>query len=307
MFAGVSIATRSKPGRRSVFTGVSSAARTVPPRYDARVPRPGRYKRSPSDSRIQWKKPEKKRRPRRRRLKVVERIPVIGSGGNVYEVKIMENGKARCPCKGFRYRSECRHLLDPDVRDVILQNAPARRSYREVAMLASCLATALLPYCVRVDIMGSLRRRKKDVKDIDLIFVPGVWPVARVVALFRSFGAPVHHGETMGAIMTPQGIPAQLWAVENAEVWGAAQLHFTGPRDYNISLRIRANRRGWKLSQHGLVDRATERLIAGRTEEEVLAALEMPWLEPALREHHRKAKVLQPGKKGRYRYPGKGF
>ena len=92
-------------------------------------------------------------------------------------------------------------------------------------------------------------------------------------------------------------------------MWGAALLHFIGPRDYNISLRIRANRRGWKLSQHGLVERSSERLIAGATEEEVLQALEMPWLPPALREQHRKAKVLDAGRrKGkRYRYPGKGF
>lgn len=237
----------------------------------------------------------------------MDRVEVIGSGGNVYEVEVLENGKARCPCKGFKYRSECRHVLDPDVRDATVRLAPQRHSYQQVAMLASLLASALLPCCFRVEIMGSLRRQRKDVKDIDLIFLPGGWSEAQVVALFRSFGQPVHHGETMGAIVLPGGIPAQLWSVERPEVWGAAQLHFTGPRDYNIALRIRANRRGWKLSQHGLVDRATGRLIAGRTEKEVLDALEMPWLPPALREDHRRAKVLSAGKPGRGRSPGKGF
>ena len=125
--------------------------------------------------------------------------------------------------------------------------------------------------------------------------------------MFRSFGKAVHHGESMGAIVLPSGVPAQLWAVEDPAVWGAALLHFTGPRDYNISLRVRANRRGWKLSQHGLVERASERLIAGRTEEEVLQALGMPWLPPALRENHRKAKVIAVAQRGRPRYPGKGF
>ena len=243
----------------------------------------------------------------RKRLKVLERIPVIGSGGNVYEVRVMENGKARCQCKGFRYRGECRHLLDPEVRDVVLRSAPKRRSREEVVLAATMLATAILPYCQRVEVMGSLRRGKHDCKDVDLIFVPGLWPTARVVALFRSFGTPVHAGETMGAIVLPSGIPAQLWSVESPEVWGAALLHFTGPRDYNISLRVRANRRGWKLSQHGLVDRVSERLIAGRTEEDVLKALDMPWLPPTLRENHRKAKVIAVGQKRKARYPGKGF
>lgn len=249
-----------------------------------------------------------KSRPRRKRLKVIERVPVIGSGGNVYEVEVLENGKVRCPCKGFRYRSECRHVLDPEVRDLVLRHAPARRGYAEVAMLASFLATSILPYCQRVEIVGSLRRQRKDVKDIDLIFLPGAWPAARTIAMFRSFGQAVHHGETMGAIVLPQGVPAQLWAVESPEVWGAALLHYIGPRDYNISLRIRANRRGWKLSQHGLIDRQTGHLIAARTEEEVLRHLDMPWLPPALREEHRRAKVLAAGQRSKGpRTPGKGF
>ena len=245
--------------------------------------------------------------PARKRLGVLERVPVIGSRGNVYDVEVLENGKVRCPCTGFRYRGECRHALDPDVRDATLRLAPPRRPLQEVAVLATFLAGAIQPYCDRVEIMGSLRRGRAEVKDVDLIFLPGVWPLERTVALFRSFGRPVHHGESMGAIELPQGVPAQLWAVESPEVWGAAQLHFTGPRDYNIALRVRANRRGWKLSQHGLVERATGRWIAGRTEEEVLRALDMPWLPPTLREHHRKAKVLSYGRRGPYRYPGKGF
>ena len=141
------------------------------------------------------------KRRRRKKLKVLERVEVIGSGGNVYEVEVLENGKARCPCKGFRYRRECRHLLDPNVRDLVLAHAPARRSHAEVAFLAGCLVTALAPYCQRIEVMGSLRRGRRSVKDIDIIFAPGGWPAASIVSLFRTFGRPVHHGEEMGAIV----------------------------------------------------------------------------------------------------------
>lgn len=247
-----------------------------------------------------------KERARRRRVKVIETVPVVGSGGNVYDVQVLENGKARCPCKGFKYRHECRHLLDPDVRDAQREYGPQRRPYAEVAMVGVALSTAILPYCSKVKIMGSLRRQSPEVKDVDIIFMPGAWPAARVVALFRSFGTPVHHGEEMGAIVLPNGIPAQLWPVMDEEVWGAAQVHFTGPRAYNISLRIRANNRGWKLSQHGLVDRQTERLIAGRTEEDVFRALDVPWIPASLRNHHKTTKVLQVGDSKRPRPPAKG-
>lgn len=264
-------------------------------------------KRPPSSYSLRQGKPERRARPKRERLKVVETVSVIGSAGNVYEVQVLENGKIRCPCQGFRYRSECRHVLDPEVRDARVGLGAERRPYAEVAPLATWLAGAILPYCQKVKIMGSLRRQQPMIKDIDIVFVPGSGSVQQVVSLFRSFGQPVHHGETMGAIVTPAGIAAQLWAVEDEQVWGAAQLHFTGPRDYNISLRIRANRRGWKLSQHGLVDRQSEGLIAGRSEQEVLDALGMPWLPPTLRDQHRKAKVLVPKRRNRDRLPGRGF
>lgn len=225
------------------------------------------------------------------RAKVLHRLAIAGSKGGRYEVLVLEGGKARCECRGFRYRMECRHIFEPEVRDLCQAYAPARRTREEVALLASWLCAALLPYCAHVEIVGSLRRQRPDVKDIDIVFVPGVWSIERVVTLFRTFGTPVHHGEQMGAIVLPQGVAAQLWPVEDPAVWGAALLHYTGPRDYNIKIRIRANRRGWQLSQHGLVDRSTGRLIAGRTEEEVLAALDLPWLPPPLRERHRRAGV----------------
>lgn len=241
----------------------------------------------------QFRKKSPRKPAKRSKLKVLHRVTIVGSQGTEYEVKVVEGGKARCECLGFKYRQECRHIFDPEVRDLCSQHAPRRRSFATGMASASALALALQPYVAHVEIVGSLRRQRPDVKDIDLIFVPGPMAVAHVTALFRRFGTPVHHGEGMGAIVLPNGLPAQLWPVEEPLVLGAALLHFTGPRDYNISLRIRANRRGWHLSQHGLVDRQTGRLLAGRTEEEVLQALDMPWLPPVMREAHRRSK---PGK-----------
>ncbi|MEZ6183411.1 MAG: hypothetical protein R3F62_00180 [Planctomycetota bacterium] len=221
--------------------------------------------------------------PARRKQAVQHEVQVLGTRGNRYTVEVLASGKARCPCKGFRYRHECRHVLDPEVRELCARYAPPRHPREQVLALASCIAVALRPYVTAVEIVGSLRRNVAEVKDVDLIFVPGGWAPEQVVTLFRTFGQPLHYGESFGAIVLPQGIGAQLWCVEDPAVWGAALLHFTGPRDYNIGLRIRANKRGWHLSQHGLVERATGRLIAGATEEEVVQALGLPWIPPAQR------------------------
>ncbi len=216
------------------------------------------------------------------------RLVVSGSRGGRYEVEVLAGGKTRCECKGFKYRGECRHVLAPEVRDAVRAVAPARRDHAQVQVVADMLVAALRPYCAKIEVVGSLRRNRAEVRDIDLLIAPGAWSTERIVALFRSFGAPVHHGENMGSIVLPNGIAVQLWSCEDPEVWGAALLHFIGPRDYNIRIRMRANRRGWQLSQHGLVDRSTGRLIAGRTEEDVLRALDLPWLPASLREGHRR-------------------
>jgi DNA polymerase/3'-5' exonuclease PolX len=237
------------------------------------------------------------RRARAERLLVVRRVRVIGSRGAEYEVSILENGKARCECTAFKYRRDCRHVRSPDVKDAQNGILPARHTFEEVLLLARVIQSALAPYCRRVEIVGSLRRRRQEVKDIDLIFVPGAWSVEQVVELFRSFGAPVHRGERMGSIVLPQGIPAQLWPVEDDENWGAALLNWTGPTDFEIGLRVRANKRGWKFSQHGLVERATGRHIAGATEEDVFRALDLPWIPPELRERDRRVEPRKTRRK----------
>ncbi|MFN3347128.1 MAG: PHP domain-containing protein, partial [Candidatus Bipolaricaulaceae bacterium] len=68
-----------------------------------------------------------------------------------------------------------------------------------------------------------------------------------------------------------------------AESFGAALQYFTGSKAHNIRLRERAVARGWKLNEYGLFDEQ-DRLIAGRTEEEIYQALGLVWIPPELRE-----------------------
>jgi DNA polymerase (family 10) len=67
-----------------------------------------------------------------------------------------------------------------------------------------------------------------------------------------------------------------------AESFGAALLYFTGSKAHNIVLRKMAIAKGLKLSEYGVF--RGEQSIAGRTEEEVYAALGLPYMPPELRE-----------------------
>src|SRR5204863_4409033 len=65
---------------------------------------------------------------------------------------------------------------------------------------------------------------------------------------------------------------------------GAAMQYFTGSKEHNVALRAMAVRRGLKINEYGVYSVEGDTLLAGRTEEEVYAALGLPWIPPELRE-----------------------
>jgi DNA polymerase (family 10) len=79
-----------------------------------------------------------------------------------------------------------------------------------------------------------------------------------------------------------------------AESFGAAWLYFTGSKQHNIVLRGRAKDRGLKLNEYGLF--RGEKLVAGKTEKDVYAALDLPWFPPEIREARREFEWAEAGK-----------
>jgi DNA polymerase (family 10) len=87
--------------------------------------------------------------------------------------------------------------------------------------------------------------------------------------------------------------------VLDEDTFGAALVYFTGSKEHNIELRQRALERGLSVSEYGVFELAGEgeesvtsttgrelgKRVAGRTEEEVYAILELPWIPPEMREH----------------------
>lgn len=136
----------------------------------------------------------------------------------------------------------------------------------------------------RLEIAGSLRRMRETVKDVDLL-VTSTEP-ARVIETLVSLPSVVAvtgRGETKAAVRHQDGLAIDLRVVEPA-AFGAALQYFTGSRDHNVRLRQLAMKRGLKLSEYGVFDEATGARVAGATEEEVYAAVGLPFIPPELRE-----------------------
>jgi DNA polymerase (family 10) len=80
------------------------------------------------------------------------------------------------------------------------------------------------------------------------------------------------------------------------ESFGAAMQYFTGSKDHNVAIRMRAVRMGLKLSEYGLFRVDDDARIAGATEEEVYRALGLPWIPPELRENTGEIEAAEEGR-----------
>ena len=174
----------------------------------------------------------------------------------------------------------------------ILKGIAVWRSGRERMPLGAALLLAedilprlrALPEVRQIEAAGSLRRMKETVKDIDIL-VTSASP-ARVMEVF--VGLPnvtevLAHGDTKSSVRLREGIQTDLRVVE-PESFGAALQYFTGSKQHNIRVRELAQRRGLKVSEYGVFEEQANRRLAGKTEEEVYAAVGLPWIPPELRE-----------------------
>ncbi len=130
---------------------------------------------------------------------------------------------------------------------------------------------------------GSLRRMRETVGDLDLLVAAA--EAEPVMARFRALeqvSEVLLSGSTKTSIRTQEGFQVDLRVLEPPR-WGTALQYFTGSQAHNIRLRGLALERGFSLSEYSLKrEDGSERLCAA--EEEVYAALGLPFIPPELRE-----------------------
>jgi DNA polymerase (family 10) len=138
----------------------------------------------------------------------------------------------------------------------------------------------------QLELAGSYRRGKETVGDLDVLIVSkDDDAVMDRFAAFPDTADVIVRGGTKMSIRTGKGLQIDLRVVP-AESFGAALQYFTGSKDHNVVLRGLAKQRGLKINEYGVyrVDGEEEKYIAGATEEEVYATLNLPAFPPELRE-----------------------
>lgn len=135
----------------------------------------------------------------------------------------------------------------------------------------------LSPYCQRIEVAGSVRRKKPQVNDIDLVLIPNdLWNFHAEV---MKMGQLKMSGSKILRLMSGN-IQIDIY-IADEQTWATLLLIRTGSAGNNIRLATLAKKKGWHLaaSGDGLFDEKNER-IAGDSEQSIYQALGVKYQEP---------------------------
>ena len=146
----------------------------------------------------------------------------------------------------------------------------------------------------RVDAVGSIRRMKETIGDVDFLVISKNPEV--IMDFFVSLPGVVKiwgKGKTKASVRLREGFDMDIRVLPK-KVYGAGLQYFTGSKEHNIVLRKIAIEKGLKLSEYGLFKE--KKIIACQTEEEIYEALGLQWMPPELRENQGEIEAAQKGK-----------
>ena len=159
--------------------------------------------------------------------------------------------------------------------------------FPEAEAQAEAIAAILraLPQIVRLQVAGSIRRRKEVVGDIDIVGsvndATDRRSVMETLLAHPLVASVTGSGDTKTSVVLRSGIALDLRLVNDAE-FPYLLHHFTGSKDHNHALRSRAHAKGVKINEYGIFRDDT--LIPCANEQEMYAALGMDYVDPEMRE-----------------------
>lgn len=152
-----------------------------------------------------------------------------------------------------------------------------KTSLETAQKVADAVVKHLSPHCLRIEVAGSIRRRKAWVNDIDLVLIPkDPWELHNAIGQLgptKMSGAKICRTEV-------QGIQVDIYFATPG-TWATLLLIRTGSEEHNRRLATLAKNKGWHLhaSGEGLTNGNGER-IAGDTERSIFEALNMKYKDP---------------------------
>ena len=182
-----------------------------------------------------------------------------------------------------------------------------RHALADARAVARELSPILEPHCERIEVVGSVRRGRRDVHDVELLCISKVRRcldlfgdvVEEISELNAHLDALVDGGDllhkrpnklgryTYGPlnkllVHVPSGIPVDVFST-TSDNWGMALLVRTGPAEFNVSVMQRFRDLGMRGHAYAGVTDHTGRELACPDEETVFELLGWEFIDPMAR------------------------
>jgi len=147
--------------------------------------------------------------------------------------------------------------------------------------IAEIVANQLRPFSDAVVIAGSVRRRKPQVGDVELVVLPKNLHQFIEFLEIQNFTG----GDRIqrGILNMPHGLkfPIEIYIAHKPEEMGALVFMYTGDWQHNVAMRSIAKRRGWKFDQYAIWDAKTgKKLLQSPDERDFYDFLGVRWHDP---------------------------
>lgn len=166
----------------------------------------------------------------------------------------------------------------------MLKSKTAKFLLNSAEAQAQAIVKKLAPYCKKIEIAGSIRRRRPRVNDIDIVLIPSdIWNLNQeILSLCRPFKPKISGSKIMR--IDVGRYPVDIYLADESS-WATILLIRTGSTANNIRLCSRAKDLGWILHANGagLFNQFGKR-IAGDTEPSIFESLGIPYQSPEERE-----------------------
>lgn len=215
-------------------------------------------------------------------------LPGIGMSLNTKLLQFKQTGEI--PAKLYKLREENKSYLDPQLYKIrkgfITKRIPYSQANEIVEKLEIQLLESIDDPDYQIDFLGSYRRHKSLIADLDLI-VLGEEFYKLTIETIQNLGYEVvvmGPTKTTFVINNPEKTTIDVsWAGKDEYVFSV--LHFTGSASHNIRIRAHAKSLGFKLNQYGIYPETEEaRELLGdtkfETEHDIFEFLNIPYVAP---------------------------
>ena len=154
--------------------------------------------------------------------------------------------------------------------------------YSEIKEIADRVVKLLAPCSDRIEIAGSIRRKKDDCGDIEVVYIPsksGQWLAYDIIGMWRKI-----KGDAWGKYtqrMLPEGVKLDLFRAV-PENWGHILAIRTGSADFSKALAARWVKKGYH-SDGGMLRNSKGTIIPIPEEQVLFDLLALDWVDPERR------------------------